>query len=120
MTRPSTSPTPKRTPQVLETDFLLLGAQIYLTRGLYLRPALEVGRHASAVYIACTTPECVTDSAYVDKEPVLAAGASMGYHLKVHQRFSLGMEASPLLSSSWEGYGKGTVFGIQVTPLLDF
>jgi hypothetical protein len=117
---PSGAPTPTRVPQILEADFLLLGAQISLNRGLYLRPALGVGRHAFASYVGFTTPEGITDSAYVGKEGLLAAGLSMGYDLKVHQRFSLGMEASLLLSSPVEGTGKRTVFGIQVTPLLDF
>jgi hypothetical protein len=117
---PSDAPTPTRVPQILKADFLLLGAQIYLNRGLYLRPALGVGRHAFSSYTGFTTPEGVTDSAYVGKEGLLAAGLSMGYDLKVHQRFSLGMEASLLLSSPVEGTGKRTVFGIQVTPLLNF
>ena len=86
------APTPTRVPQVLEADFLLLGAQVYLTRGLYLRPALGVGSRAFAAY-ASFNNQGVMDSAYVAKDPVLAAGASMGYHLKVHRRFSLGMEA---------------------------
>jgi hypothetical protein len=117
---PADSPTPTRVPQILEADFLLLGAQIYLNRGLYMRPALGVGRHAYASYTGFTTPEGLTDSADVGKEGLLAAGLSLGYHLKVHQRFSLGIEGSLLLSSPIEGPGKRTVFGIQVTPLLDF
>jgi hypothetical protein len=98
-----------RVPQVLEADFLLLGAQIYLYRGLYLRPALGMGWQANAYY---------RDSAYVSKELGPAVGASMGYHLKVHQRFSLGIEGSLLLSETESD--KRTVFGIQMTPLLDF
>ena len=118
---PSGAPTPARVPQVLEADFLLLGAQIYLNRGLYVRPALGVGRQAFASYIHFTTPENgVTDSAYVGKEGLLAAGLSMGYDLKIHQRFSLGVEASLVLGSPVEGTGNRTVFGIQITPLLDF
>ena len=66
---PSGAPTPTRAPQILEADFLLLGAQIYLNRGLYVRPALGVGRQAFASYIHFTTPENgVTDSAYAGKE----------------------------------------------------
>ena len=44
----------------------------------------------------------------------------MGYDVKIHQRFSLGMEASLLLGRPIEGTGQRTVFGIQITPLLDF
>src|SRR4051812_14974504 len=118
---PSGALTPTRAPQVLEADFLLLGTQIHLHRGLYVRPALGVGRQAFASYIHFTAPENgVTDSAYVAKEGLLAAGLSMGYDLKIHQRFSLRMEASLLLGSPVEGTGNRTVFGIQVTPLLHF
>ncbi len=118
---PSGAPTPTRVPQILEADFLLLGAQIYLNRGLYVRPALGAGRQAFASYIHFTTPvNGVTDSAYVGKEGFLAAGLSMGYDVKIHQKFSLGMEASLLLGRPIEGTGQRTVFGIQITPLLDF
>jgi hypothetical protein len=116
---PAQAVTPTRSPQVLEADFLLLGAQIYLTRELYLRPALGVGRHAFVSY-AGLDDQPGLDTAYVANEAGPAAGVSMGYHLKVHQRFSLGIEASLLLSSPIEGEGKRTAFGIQVTPLLDF
>jgi hypothetical protein len=112
---------PVRVPQDLESDFLLLGAQIRLTRGLYVRPALGMGWHADAGYSRTTNAAGVgIDSAYVNKELGPAAGASMGYHLKLHPRFSLGIEASVLLTSTVEGEEGSTVFGIQVAPLLDF
>ena len=116
---PPGSPTPTRVPQILEADFLLLGAQIYLHRGLYLRPALGGGRHMYAAYVGFDADPGL-DSAYVSSEGLVAAGLSLGYHLKVHQRFSLGIEGSLLLSSPVEGPGQRTIFGIQVTPLLDF
>ena len=117
---PSGAPTPTRVPQILEADFLLLGAQIYLNRGLYVRPALGVGRQAFASYIQFKPENGVSDSAYAGKEGFLTAGLSMGYDLKIHQRFSLGMEASLLLGRPVEGTGQRTAFGIQITPLLDF
>jgi hypothetical protein len=111
---------PVRVPQVLEAEFLLLGAQIYLHRGLYVRPALGVGRHAEAGYITTNAAGIGIDSAFVSKEGGPAVGASMGYHLKLHPRFSLGIEASVLLTSTVEGEEKSTVLGVQVAPLLDF
>jgi hypothetical protein len=44
----------------------------------------------------------------------------VGYQLKIHPRFSLGIEASGSVTSSLEGEDGRTVFGIQVSPLLDF
>jgi hypothetical protein len=112
--------TPTRVPQVLGAEYLLLGAQINVTRALYLRPALGVGRQSFATYISLSTSEGVTDSAYVAKEGGPAAGLSLGYNLKVHPRVSLGIETSLLLTSLVEGGDSRKAFGIQVTPLLSF
>jgi hypothetical protein len=101
-----------RIPQVMETDFLLLGAQIRLNRGLYLRPALGVGWRAG-VHYGLPNPEVI-------KDPGPAAGASVGYQFKIHPRFSLGIEASGSVTSSLEGEDASTVFGIQLVPLLNF
>ena len=101
-----------RTPQILETDFLLLGPQIYVHRGLYVRPALGVGWDAG-VHYGDPEPEMV-------KQAAGAAGASLGYQLKIHPRFSLGIEASGALLVSPEGQAGNKVFGIQISPLFDF
>jgi hypothetical protein len=112
--------TPTRVPQVLGAEFLLLGAQVYLTRALYVRPALGVGRQSFATYMSFGTPEGVTDSAFVAKEGGPAAGLSLGYNLKVHPKFSLGIETSLLVGSLVEGGDSRKAFGIQVTPQLNF
>jgi hypothetical protein len=116
---PRVAGAPTRVPQVLEADFLLLGAQIYLTRALYLRPALGVGRHAFATYTDLDAQPGL-DTAYVAKEGGPAAGLSLGYHLKLHPGFSLAIETSLLLMGTIEGGHEKTALGIQVTPLLDF
>jgi hypothetical protein len=117
---PPVAGAPVRVPQILESDFLLLGAQIYLHRGLYVRPALGMGWHAQAGYGSTTHAAGGLDGAYVSKELGPAAGASLGYHLKLHPRFSLGIEASALVTATYEGEEGTTAFGIQVSPLLDF
>jgi hypothetical protein len=101
----------------LETDFLLLGAQIYLHRGLCVRPALGMGWRALASY---THTGVGIDSAYVTRASGPAAGASVGYQLKLHPRFSLGIETSVLLTAYSDGEQSSTVLGIQLAPLLDF
>jgi hypothetical protein len=112
---------PVRVPQILETDFLLLGAQIRLPHGLYVRPALGMGWRALASYTrTANAPAVGIDSAYVTKASGPAAGASMGYHLKLHPRFSLGIEASVLLTAYSDGEQSSTAFGIQVAPILTF
>ena len=89
---PADSPTPTRVPQVLEADFLLLGAQVYLNRDSTCarRSEWDAARLPRTPALRLQGPHRLRD---VAKEPVLAAGLSMGYHLKVHRRFSLGMEA---------------------------
>jgi hypothetical protein len=111
--------TPVRVPQILLTEFLLLGAQINLHRGLYVRPALGVARQAYASYGDFDANPGL-DSAEVAKEGGPALGASLGYQLKLHPRFSLGIEASVLLTSTVESENGRRAFGIQVAPLLDF
>ena len=112
---------PVRIPQVLETDYLLLGAQFRLPHGLYVRPALGLGWRALAHYTYTGNTAVVgIDSAYVTKALGPAAGASMGYHLKLHPRFSLGIEASALLTAYSDGEESSTALGIQVVPLLNF
>jgi hypothetical protein len=96
-----------REPEVLRTDFLLLGAEIDVSRGFYVRPALGVAGFRAA-------------TAEVDLEPAVAAGLSAGYHLKLHRSFSLAIEASVLHGRGVEGVQRRTVFGIQVIPLLEF
>ncbi len=107
-----------RVPQVLRTEFLLLGAQVYLARGFYVRPSVGVGSNAFAVY---DVPNGVNaESAEVSTEGALSAGLSAGYPLKLHRHFSLAIEASVLGSPGEDSSEGRTVFGIQVTPLLEF
>jgi hypothetical protein len=105
-----------RTPQVLRTDFLMLGAQVHFGR-FYVRPALGVSSNKFAVYFV---PGDHTESADVSQEGGLAAGLSAGYRLKVSSRFSLALEASALQSGSEDSTGDRTVIGFQVIPLLEF
>jgi hypothetical protein len=107
-----------RVPQILRTEFLLLGAQVYLARGFYVRPSAGVASNAFAVY---NVPDGIdAQSAEVSSEGALTAGLSAGYHLRLHRHFSLAIEAS-VLGSPGEDSGEGrTVYGIQVTPLLEF
>ena len=112
---------PVRVPQVLETDYLLLGAQFRLPHGLYVRPALGLGWRALAQYTNSGNPGAAgIDSAYVSKAVGPAAGASLGYHLRLHPRFSLGIEASVLLTAYSDGEQSSTAVGVQVVPLLNF
>jgi hypothetical protein len=112
---------PVRVPQILETDFLLLGAQIHLPHGLYVRPALGMGWRALVSYTrTANAPAVGIDSAYVTKAFGPAVGASMGYQLKLHPRFSLGIEASALLTAYSDGEQSSTALGIQVVPQLSF
>ena len=110
-----------RVPQILETDYLLLGAQFRLPHGLYVRPALGLGWRAMANYTNTGNSGAVgIDSAYVSKALGPAAGASLGYRLKLHPRFSLGIETSVLLTAYSDGEQSSTALGIHMVPLLDF
>ena len=118
---PSGAPTPAPVPQVLEADFLLLGAQIYLNRGLYVRPALGVGRQAFASYISLHVQRTASPIARMSaRKGCSLPGLARGTTSKFIRGSHLGMEASLLLGSPVEGTGNRTVFGIQTTPLLDF
>ena len=112
---------PVRIPQILETDYLLLGGQFRLPRGLYVRPALGLGWRAIGHYTnSGNSGAAGIDSAYVSKALGPAVGLSMGYHLKLHPRFSLGIEASALVTAYSDGEEDSTALGIQLVPLLNF
>jgi hypothetical protein len=110
--------TTTRIPQVLRTEFLLLGAQIYLAPAFYVRPAIGVGRNGFPVYLVSNGVDA--ESAEVSHEGALTAGLSAGYHLKLHRRFSLAIEASAFRSPGEDSSEGRSVVGIQVIPLLEF
>ena len=110
--------TTTRIPHVLRTEFVLLGAQIYLTRGFYVRPAVGLSSNGFPVYFVPNGTDA--ESAEVSQEGALTAGLSAGYHLKLHRRFSLAIEASALRSHGEDSSEGRTVVGIQVIPLLEF
>jgi hypothetical protein len=110
--------TTTRLPQVLRTEFLLLGAQIYLVPGFSVRPAIGVSSNGFPVYFVPNGMDA--ESAEVSKESALTAGLSAGYHLKLHRRLSLAIEASVLRSPGEDSSEGRTVVGIQVIPLLEF
>lgn len=110
--------TTTRIPQVLRTEFLLLGAQIYLARGFYVRPAVGIASNGFPAYFAPNGMDA--ESAEVSREGALTAGLSAGYHLKLHRRFSLAIEASAFGSPGEDSSEGRTVVGIQVIPLLEF
>jgi len=107
-----------RIPQVLRTEFLLWGAQIYLARGFYVRPAVGVSSNGFPVYFVPNGMDA--ESAEVSQEGALTAGLSAGYHLKLHRRFSLAIEATAFGSPGEDSSEGRTVVGIQVIPLLEF
>jgi hypothetical protein len=110
--------TTTRVPRVLRTESLLLGAQIYLASGFYLRPAVGLGRNGFPVYLVPNGMDA--ESAEVSHEGALTAGLSAGYHLKLHRRFSLAIEASAFRSPGEDSSEGRSVVGIQVIPLLEF
>jgi len=107
-----------RTPQVLRTDFLLLGAQVHLTRRFYVRPSVGLSSNAFPVYYVGNGIDAQTAS--ISREGGLAGALSIGYHLRVNGRFSFAIEASALRSSGEDSSGDRTVVGLQVIPLLEF
>jgi hypothetical protein len=107
-----------RTPTVLRTDFLLVGAQVQLTRGLYVRPSVGLNRNAFAVYLVPNGIDAQTGS--ISHEGGIAAALSIGYHLRVTGRFGFAIEASTLRSSGEDSSGDRAVLGLQVMPLLEF
>ena len=110
--------TTTRIPQVLRTESLLLGAQIYLASGFYLRPAVGLSMNGFPVYLVPNGVDA--ESAEVSREGALTAGLSAGYHLKLHRRFSLAIEATAFGSPGEDSSEGRTVVGIQVIPLLEF
>jgi hypothetical protein len=110
--------TTTRLPQVLRTESLLLGAQIHLAAGFYVRPAVGLSSNAFPVYFVPNGMDA--ESAEVSHEGALTAGLSAGYHLKLHRRFSLAIEATAFGSPGEDSSEGRTVVGIQVIPLLEF
>jgi hypothetical protein len=110
--------TTTRIPQVLRTESLLLGAQIYLAAGFYVRPAFGLSSNGFPVYFVPNGMDA--ESAEVSQEGALTAGLSAGYHLKLHRHFSLAIEASTFRSPGEDSSEGRTVIGIQVIPLLEF
>ena len=110
--------TTTRIPQVLRTESLLLGAQIYLGSGFYVRPAVGLGRNGFPVYFVPNGMDA--ESAEVSHEGALTAGLSAGYQLELHRRFSLAIETSAFRSPGEDSSEGRTVVGIQVVPLLEF
>jgi hypothetical protein len=110
--------TTTRIPQVLRTESLLLGAQIYLASGFYVRPAVGLGSNGFPVYFVPNGMDA--ESAEVSQEGALTAALSAGYHLRLHRRFSLAIEASAFRSPGEDSSEGRTVVGIQVIPLLEF
>jgi hypothetical protein len=107
-----------RYPEVLRTDLLLLGAQINVVSGLYMRPMLGIAGLGAPVY---TVPDGMNaEGANVDLGGAFAAGLSAGYHLRLHPRFALAIEASALRTDAVEGNEQRTIIGFQVLPLLGF
>ena len=107
-----------RVPEVLRTEFLLLGLQVHLTGGLYLRPAVGVAGNGFAVYYVPNGRD--TESAEVGTEGALTAGLSAGYQFRLHRRFALAVEVSAMRSPGEDSSEGRSVFGIQVIPLLEF
>lgn len=107
-----------RTPQVVRTDFLMLGAQVHLTPRFYVRPSVGVSSNAFPVYYVENGIDAQT--AAISQEGGLAGALSIGYHLRVNGRFSFAIEASALRSSGEDSSGDRTVVGLQVIPLLEF
>lgn len=110
--------TTTRIPQVLRTESLLLGAQIYLAAGFYVRPAVGLGSNGFPVYYVPNGFDA--ESAEVSQEGALTAGLSAGYHLKLHRHFSLAIEVTAFGSPGEDSSEGRTVVGIQVIPLLEF
>jgi hypothetical protein len=107
-----------RYPEVLRTDLLLLGAQINVISGLYMRPMVGIGGLGAPAY---SVPDGMNaESAEVQLGGAIAAGLSAGYHLRLHPRFALAIEASALRTDAVEGNEKRTIIGFQVVPLLGF
>ena len=110
--------TTTRIPQVLRTEFLLLGAQVDLTPRFYVRPAVGLASNGFPVYFV---PDGMNaESAEISQEGALTAGLSAGYRFNLHRRFSLAIEASALHSPGEDSSEGRTVVGIQVIPLLEF
>jgi hypothetical protein len=107
-----------RTPQVLRTEFLLLGAQIHLGSGVYVRPAVGIGSNGFPVYYVPDGSDA--ERAEVGMEGALTAGLSAGYRLVLDRRIALAIELSALRSPGEDSSEGRTVFGIQVMPLLEF
>jgi hypothetical protein len=110
--------TTTRIPQVLRTESLLLGAQIHLAAGFYVRPAVGLSSNGFPVYFVPNGMDA--ESAEVGQEGALTAGLSAGYHLKLHRRFSLAIEATAFGSPGEDSSEGRTVVGIQLIPLLEF
>jgi hypothetical protein len=107
-----------RYPEVLRTDFLLLGTQINVVSGLYVRPMVGIGGLGAPAY---SVPDGMNaESAEVQLGGAIAAGLSAGYQLRLHSRFALAIEASALRASPVEGTERRTIIGFQVVPLLGF
>lgn len=102
-------------PTVLGTDVLLLGVQVDVANGVYVRPALGVGRHA---FGWSRLEPNGTFTPGEGHEWSLSGGASAGYRVRLGRRVSLAVEASGLWSGGEDSSGDRTVFGLQVIPTL--
>ena len=107
-----------RIPQVVRIDFLLLGAQVQLTRELYIRSSVGVSRNAFPVY--CVENGIDAETASIGHEGGVAGALAVGYRLRVSGRFSLAIEASALRGSGEDSSSDRTALGLQVIPLLEF
>jgi hypothetical protein len=108
-----------REPEVLRSDFLLLGAQIAVTSGFYVRPMVGLAGFGAPEYSVPDGINAVSARVGVS-EGGPAVGLSAGYNLRLHRRFALTIEASALRASAVEGDAHRTIFGFHMTPLLEF
>lgn len=106
-----------RVPQVLRTDFLLLGVQLE-ARGFYIRPSVGVSSQSFAVYSVPNGIDAV--SGEISSEGGLAAALSAGYRLRLANRLSLALEFSALRSNGEDSSSPRSVLTLQLIPLLDF
>jgi hypothetical protein len=106
-----------RVPQVLRTDFLLLGLQLQ-AGDIYVRPAVGWSSQSFAVYLVPNGVDAVTGETSSEGGPAVALSA--GYRFRLANRFSLALELSALHSNGEDSSSPRNVLALQLIPLLDF
>jgi hypothetical protein len=108
-----------RRPEINRVDFLTVGIQLDLLRGIYVRPEFGIGRNFFADYEADADSGNILD-ALVSAESGRALGLAVGYWLAFNPSWSMTFETFLRSSSGSESSSPRGTYGLDLAVQYTF